>query len=524
MSLAIDIVPLTNSLDMYGAPHNSSAFSLSGHVSISLNSSFSVFERRRTGCRVVLHSVLLTFDGQTETITSSLGYSPLRLYTLSRELLSSGPIELSDEGQEETNEASRWNIVFDLAIPGWLPASHEFGINEAGASTKYFLRAEVKFAVVEECTASWSLASLCSPFRSRTTIRSMEARKKIPLRRFVEPPTDEPTSVEFINYLLSSPNKSPENPIPSDVLSKIQVLASVPAHVDVRENSLPFILRLRTKDLNAAECQRLRITSFTIDIVQTEICRRVKDASKYQATYPVPSQDLQPPKKPLCQSHYSSDMYKLGLFLSPSVNASSENCSASLLPGEETGVYRLTGDSHIFNNDSTAGPETWYTLDTTIPFVHSIPSWEASPDWEGSAKLRPSVESPLFDVTHSLKLAVCCEYDAPGSSEPAMADLTFALPIKFGRVAPPLPPRDILPALLHSMHLVDGSYPAMPSILPYGANLPVYSQLFDSRGNRKVDNTPLPLYTPRSSIESESFPIYPSPLNEKQTELHATTV
>jgi hypothetical protein len=45
---------------------------------------------------------LLTFDGQTEVITSNLGYSPLRLYSLSRELLtSSEPVELSNEGEED---------------------------------------------------------------------------------------------------------------------------------------------------------------------------------------------------------------------------------------------------------------------------------------------------------------------------------------------------------------------------------------------------------------------------------------
>jgi hypothetical protein len=234
---------------------------------------------------------MLTFDGQTEVVTSSLGYSPLRLYTLSRELLS-GPVELSNEDQEETDEPctsalpnlacrtdstpGRWNVVFDLPIPGWLPASHGFNSSDAGASTQYYLRAVVKFAVVEDDrTASWSFSSLCSPFRPRTTSRSIQTRKVIPLRRFVEPPTDEPTPPAFINYLLSPPNKPSENAIPVEVLSKIQILASVPTHVDVRESHLPFTLRLRTKDLGDADCKRLQVTNFTLDVVQDEICRLV---------------------------------------------------------------------------------------------------------------------------------------------------------------------------------------------------------------------------------------------------------
>ncbi|KAJ6502306.1 hypothetical protein C8R45DRAFT_1209892 [Mycena sanguinolenta] len=517
MSLSIDVVPLASSLDMYGEPHCSSAFSLSGHVGITLNSPFSVFERRRA-VRVILHSVLLTFDGQTEVISSSLGYSPLRLYTVSRELLaSSEPVELSNEDQEQTDEPCRWNIVFDLPIPGWLPASHDLAPTDVGALTRYYLRALVKFVVVEDNTATtWSFSSLCSPFRPRTSCRSIEARKAITLRRFVEPPTDEPKPPALVNFLLSPPNKPSETTIPTDVLSKIQVLASVPTHVDVCDDRFPFTLRLRTKDLEDAHCKRLNVTNFTLDVVQAETCRRATDASEYQTRFPVPSQECQPPNKPLCRPHPMSDMYALGLFLAPSHSQKSMRCTTSMLPVGETGVFQLTGDTRVFANDAEGDLETWYTLETTIPFVHNLPS-SLEEEWEGSLKVRPSTTSPLYDVSHSLKLTVRCEYEMTDGNEPAVADLTFTLPLKFGRVAPPLPPPDIL----YSMSLVGDGYPPMPSLLPYGANLPVYSQLFDSRGNRKLDSTPLPLYTPRSSADS---PVDPPSSNEKQDELHATTV
>ncbi|KAJ7272022.1 hypothetical protein B0H12DRAFT_675120 [Mycena haematopus] len=520
MSLSIDIVPLVNSLDMYGEPHCSSAFSLSGHVSIALNSPFSVFERRRAA-RVILHSVLLTFDGQTEVITSSLGYSPLRLYTLSRELLaSSEPVELSNEDQEQTDEPCRWNVVFDLPIPGWLPASHDFASNEVGTSTQYYLHALVNFVVVEDDRATtWSFSSLCSPFRSRTLSRSVETRKAITLRRFVEPPTDDPKPPALVNFLLSPPNKPSPSPtaIPADILSKIQVMASVPTYVDVCDDRFPFTLRLRTKDLEDIHCKRLQVTTFTLDVVQAETCRRATDASEYQARFPVPSQDRQPPNKPLCHTHYMSDMYKLGFYLTPSLHTTSMKCSTSLLHTKEAGIFQLTGETHIFANDAVADAETWYTLETTIPFVQTIPSLETNAEWEGSSKVRPSTSSPLYDVSHSLKLTLRCEFEMSDGNEPAVSHLTFVLPLKFGRVAPPLPPPD----LLHSMSLVDGVYPPMPSLLPYGANLPVYSQLFDSRGNRKIDATPLPLYTPRGSTDS---PVDLPPLNEKQDELHVMAV
>ncbi|KAF7363651.1 hypothetical protein MSAN_01022300 [Mycena sanguinolenta] len=474
-------------------------FSLSGHVSITLNSPFSVFERRRA-VRVILHSVSLTFDGQTEVASSTLGYSPLRLYTLSRELLaSSEPIELSNEDQEQTDEPCRWNVVFDLPIPGWLPASHDFAPGDVGASTRYYLHALVKFVVIEDNTATtWSFSSLCSPFRPRTTFRSLETRKAITLRRFVEPPTDEPKAPALVNFLLSPPNKPSESTIPTDVLSKVQVLASIPTHVDVCDDRFPFTLRLRTKNLEDAHCKRLHVTNFTLDVVQAETCRRATDASEYQARFPVPSQECQPPNKPLCRPHHMSDMYTLGLFLAPSHPKKSMRCTTSMLPAGETGVFQLTGDTRIFSNDAVGGRRD-------------------VEEWEGSLKVRPSTTSPLYDVSHSLKLTVRCEYEMSDGSEPAVADLAFTLPLTFGRVAPPLPPPDIL----YSMSLVDGVYPPMPSLLPYGANLPAYSQLFDSRGNRKLDSTPLPLYTPRSSTDS---PVDLPSSNEKQDELHAMAV
>jgi hypothetical protein len=434
--------------------------------------------------------------------------------------------------------------VFDLPIPGWLPPSQDFATGDLGACTQYFLHARVKFLVVEDhSTTAWSFTTLCSPFRSRS--RTLETHKCITLRRFVEPPTDEPMPPALINYLLTPPTQpSTEGlTIPSDIVSKIQVLASVPTHIDVREDRLPFTLRLRTEDLEDDHCKRLQVTAFTIDVEQRErcrlvllvslrfdsgltinTCRRVADLAEYESRYPVPSQGFQPPNRPLFSAHHMSDMYQLGLYVAPSSKVRSMLCSTSLLPPGEPGVYQLSGDSHIFAEDAVKDAATWYTLETSVPFVQALPRQpvaEDDTDWEGALKLRPSGNSPLYDVSHSLKLSVRCSYTMPDTNEVASADLNFSIPLTFGRIAPPLPPRDILPALFHSTRLPDGAYPPLPPLLPYGANLPAYSQLFDSQGNRKMDATPLPLYTPRASSESTDELL---PSNEKQEELHLMTL
>ena len=80
-----------------------SAYSLSGHVSVSVTSPFSLFEHRRTA-RLLLQSLVLTFEGQEEVITSEIGYSALRLCRISREIIPYESIELNNEGHEEADE------------------------------------------------------------------------------------------------------------------------------------------------------------------------------------------------------------------------------------------------------------------------------------------------------------------------------------------------------------------------------------------------------------------------------------
>jgi len=77
----------------------SSAYALSGHVSISITSPYSLFEARRPA-HLLLQSVTLTFEGQTEIFTTSTGYSAVRLCTVTRELVPGEPIELSNAGHD----------------------------------------------------------------------------------------------------------------------------------------------------------------------------------------------------------------------------------------------------------------------------------------------------------------------------------------------------------------------------------------------------------------------------------------
>lgn len=141
---------------------------------------------------------------------------------------------------------------------------------------RYALYATAKFTNVEEEQSTSYFASLCAPFRSR--VKSAEATKQIKIRRFMSPPQPDVVEPTTLNYLVnstpaSSPDLSPKERIPSEVLSKIQVLTSVPDYVNVKDNSLPVTLRLRTKDLCEEECQKIQVTEVAIDLIQEEKCR-----------------------------------------------------------------------------------------------------------------------------------------------------------------------------------------------------------------------------------------------------------
>ena len=63
----------------------------------------SFFERRQT-VPILLQSLLVTFEGQTELVTEDTGYSALRLCSISKELVDGEPIEMNNEGDEDESK------------------------------------------------------------------------------------------------------------------------------------------------------------------------------------------------------------------------------------------------------------------------------------------------------------------------------------------------------------------------------------------------------------------------------------
>lgn len=167
-------------------------------------------------------------------------------------------------------------MVFDIPIPGWLPASSKFGIDELG--TCYTLYATAKFINLDDCRSSSSwFNTLCSPFRSKQW--RVNAAKTISVHRSVEPPSTDVTEVPPTTYLVRSKiiasQAEDSLQIPADVIEKLQILASVPEYVNVDDDALALTLRLRTKGLDETRCKSLRLLQFGVDVVQKDKCRFV---------------------------------------------------------------------------------------------------------------------------------------------------------------------------------------------------------------------------------------------------------
>ncbi|KAF5389880.1 hypothetical protein D9757_003575 [Collybiopsis confluens] len=487
MSISIAIVPLQKSLHMFGDPDRSSAYSLSGHVAIKLSSQF----LSRKFSKVLLQSLELVLEGQSEVSTPDIGYSAIRLCSSTTELVTSGPILLSGDGDECLSEPCQWNVTYNINVPGWLPETTSFGHEGTGVSYRLFATAKYvdieKYSRDTSSTTPWLLSRGHHSALLWFTQRRAEAR---------------PTVTYLLKHITA---QEPKSDIPSDVMSKIQILASVAKYTDIEDGKVSLTLRLRTNNLAAEECQRLQLLGFRVDVQQSDKCR-LEPSPQYEMRYPLPGKEFQPPHLPLRYTKRSGFM--MSEYPNGGHNASCSR-SFSLLHPSEAGQYNLQNDNYIFANDAkpTSQP-AWYTLQTNIPIVNCAAPTSMY-EWAGPPVLRPSTTGPLITVRHEILISLPLAYDVPGSDQKAQESLVFTVPIRFGSEAP-------------QSKRCSSSFSSRPSTPVEMGNdsdlsfestnspiLPPYSQFYHPNGDRKIDPTPLPLYTPPGvpAVEHLDVPI-----------------
>ncbi|KAG8861951.1 hypothetical protein FRB96_002394 [Tulasnella sp. 330] len=183
MPFTLDIIPHVPSLDMYGSAKSGTAYSLSGEVVLTLTSPTppsSLFHASSSTASdtsstfrpttIYLSSLLITFEGKVELLSNNCPYAPFRLCQVEKELVGSAndgkPIVLTNSAQ--SNGIMRWSMIFDLAVPGWLPPS--VAIDEHSGSS-YAIHAQAKFADDLETAISAMPTSTGSstPSASRST-------------------------------------------------------------------------------------------------------------------------------------------------------------------------------------------------------------------------------------------------------------------------------------------------------------------------------------------------------------------
>jgi len=241
-----------------------SVYSLSGHISLSFTCS-------RRAIRILLRSLVITFEGQAELVTKEATYSAIRLCTISKELVSKTTIELTNEGhhQDAGEGPCVWHIMFDLPIPGWLPSSDLYGDCRQGFSgTQYNLYATARFSNVDSLLGPSWFSALCPPFFPRNNVLHAE-RRRIMLNRFA-PPAHRPA---YYSVSLTAGGLRPEDnphPVPADIISKVELLGSVPEGISLDQEKFPFSLSVRTSALSESEAAKLHVTQFSLEVQQVD--------------------------------------------------------------------------------------------------------------------------------------------------------------------------------------------------------------------------------------------------------------
>lgn len=294
----VTVLPF-DSVDMYGPPDaeyafilvlflfewsshhpRRSAYSLSGQIAVNLVPPVGLFgEAPAADESFVLESLVVTFEGQSELVTPETGYSACRLIEFSQELLVDSPLRLQHTwAQGSPRDPARWFIVFNLTVPGWLPASSHTAFGDSAykePEISYRLSATAKYREDKSSAkSSWRSAYYGSAVHTAQT-----SGTSVKINRYTLPSSSSPLNASELPSTLFKPVEytgvveETASQIPKEILSKLRMRAYVPEHIPMDSGSFPLLLTIRPDDLPAEERERLRLTGFSISAAQREIHR-----------------------------------------------------------------------------------------------------------------------------------------------------------------------------------------------------------------------------------------------------------
>ena len=312
MPLSLEIVPTTDILHMYGsqdteyvkhikrfsfglrclpkpATHlaHSASYSLSGQVVLSMTpprSTFSFAARQPA----LLTSLTVTFEGKQEHFAPTSGYTARRLCQTSQTLVvPSNPIAVPSTSDH------KMAIVFDLAVPGWLPAT---------LSSKHSTTASTSYAIY--ATATY----VSDEYPTVFTIGRQKSTHAHPVQISVK--RNRTTSApKPCTYSVAPGVKEPSTScIPPNIASGILAKIHVPSYLNIADQN--FDLRV---ELGSA-APGVSVHEFTVKLAQRSTYFTSPNSA---CTLPLPPANQQPPKVPLLSTHELMILAQHGISFPP---------------------------------------------------------------------------------------------------------------------------------------------------------------------------------------------------------------
>jgi len=231
---------------------------------------------------------------------------------------------------------------------------------------------------------------------------------------------------------------------------------------------------------------------------------RTRPSQSYKHRFPLPSLEQQPPRKPLLDPASIASIYDVGFF--HVVNYADYQSRSFVLASHQSDQFRSDKSAALIfannpNVNQSGERSSWFTLESKLPFIKKA---AIDDDWDITTALRPSASTPLFVVHHELTVNITCSYTFPDTGEVSVEKLNFTVTPSFGHTAPPPPSPNLPPSISPDGEVRNGSVPNLPAVGAYAPVLPIYSQLYDTNGNIKIDySVPLPLYTPENGRQED---------------------
>lgn len=379
MPLSLEIVPITDRLYMYGSQDteyvnqhcnrstpltsslvHSASYSLSGQVVLTMTPPRSAFSFAAARQPALLTSLTVTFEGKQEHFSETAGYTARRLCQTSQTLVvPSNPIAVPSTSDH------RIAIVFDLAVPGWLPATLT-SKHSTTASTSYAIYATATYAS-DEYPAVFSIGRQKSAHAQPVQISVKRNRT-----------TSAPKSC---TYSVAPGVKEPSTSrIPPHIASGILAKIHIPSYLNIADQK--FDLRVEL----GSEAPGVSVHEFTVKLAQ----RLTYFTSPNPAcTLPLPPPSQQPPKVPLLSTHELMLLAHHGISFQPDL---------SRMEADD-----VTHPEHAHTFLMEEG-EAGHSLETT-PSVITVPIHL------NRRAAHADYTSPFLDVSHFLQVNFVVSYN-----------------------------------------------------------------------------------------------------------------